>query len=82
MKCTFRLLVMNRLSVAVGIVVLSIGAFFLYIGLRMYLFPAVRGQLHGGAAVATFGALIVIMGIIFILWGIFKKGKTNIFLPP
>jgi hypothetical protein len=75
MKCTFELLVMNRLSVAVGIVILSIGAFFLYVGQR-------TGDIHGGFVVTTYGALMVIMGIIFILWGIFKKGKTNIFFPP
>jgi len=72
----------NKLSVAVGIVVFSIGSFFLYFGLRAYLFPQVRGHIHGGAGVAGFGALVVIIGIIFIIGGIFKKGKTNIFLPP
>ena len=81
-KCTFRLVVMNRLSVPVGIVVLSIGAFFVYIGLRAYLFPQVRGHLQGGAAFTGLGSLVVIIGIFFILWGIFTKGKTNIFLPP
>jgi hypothetical protein len=29
--------------------------------------------MYGGVGVAVFGALIITMGIILILWGIFKK---------
>ena len=67
---------MNRSIIAIGIIILAIGSFILYLGLRTYLFPAVRGHIQAGAGFTGFGSLVAIIGIILILVGITSKGKS------
>ena len=67
---------MRKRIIALPTIVLAIGAFFVYLGLRLYFFPRVRGQFLVGAAFTMFGALIIaIVGITLILLSVISKPK-------
>jgi len=66
---------MRKWIIALSAIVLAIGAFFLYFGLRGYLFPQVRGQLYGGAAWAGFGSIVALIGALLLLLGVTSKTK-------
>jgi len=64
--------------IALSIIVLAICASFVYLGLRLYFFPRVRGQFLVGAAFAMFEALIIaITGITLILLSVTSKPKKR-----
>jgi hypothetical protein len=70
---------MRRSIAAVGIVLLAISAFPLYIGLRAYFFPATFGQVQAGAGIAMLGFLTALIGMVLVIWGIVsKKEKPSI----
>jgi len=65
---------MNKVIIAVGIVVLFTSSFFLYVA---YFFPA-GGRGMGNLAFALIGYAIAMLGIVLILWGItFKRKKKQ-----
>jgi len=68
---------MRKWIIALSITLFAIGGFFLYFGLRAYLFPQVRGQLHGGAAWAVFGLIVALVGVLLLLLGVASKNKEN-----
>ena len=65
---------MRKWIIALGTILLPIGSFFLYFGLRAYLFPRTRWLLYGGVAWAGLGSLLAIIGVSLILVGVSKHG--------
>lgn len=64
---------MMKWFIALGIILLLIGSFFLYFGLRAYLFPRGQGSLHGGVAWTGLGSLLAIIAALLILVGAVSK---------
>ena len=69
---------MNKWIIASDAILLSIDTFFLYFGLSLYLFPKARGSLQGGAAAASSGAVIAVLGLLVILLGIASKQEIEV----
>jgi len=61
--------------IALSTIMLAIGTFLVYIGLRAYLFPQVRGQFMAGGAVAVYGTLMIVIAGILILLSVTSKPK-------
>jgi len=68
---------MRKWIIALSITLFAIGGFFLYFGLRAYLFPQVRGQLHGGAAWAGFGLIVALVGVLLLLLDVASVSRSS-----
>jgi len=62
--------------IALGVSLLYVGSFFIYFGLRAYLFPRFPVDIYNAPLGINFGAIMIIIGILLFLRDIiFKKRK-------